>query len=169
VSALIEFDGALSTRHVGASRLVFHCHHYNLFLQRTVEDALGEEASRSLQRAAAAESARGMLASVFAKESTLAGRLARAKDVFGELGFGLADESALSANGGRVVLVTSHYAVGWRAKFGEVARPACHFAAGYWAGALAAAAGLAPERVVGNETACAAMGAESCLIDIEVR
>lgn len=169
MSAAVRFDGTRNLITLGDARLVFHCHHYNVSLQRTVEDALGYEAARDVQRDAAAETARLMLTAPFSAHDSLASRLAFAKDLFAQTGFGLADVSELTAEGGRVVLLTSHYAVGYTSKWGSMPRPACHFASGYWAGALTAATGHAPERVASIEVECAATGASSCVIEIEVR
>jgi hypothetical protein len=88
----------------------------------------------------------------------------------GSLGFGRADITNLGPDGGVVRLRTSHYAIGWRAKFGAPAQPVCHFATGFWAGALAAAAGVAPERIVAREHRCAAAHGQDqgCEITVEV-
>lgn len=163
------FDAARNITTIGERRIVFHCHHYNVFLQRTIDEALGERAA-GVQRLAAAEAARGLLEGLFRGDggAGFQARLERAANLFGSLGFGLADIGGLTAEGGEVVLATSHYAVGWRAKFGAAAAPVCHFAAGFWSAAVAEAAGVAPERVIGDERACAAVSEGSCSIFIEV-
>ncbi|UQA60679.1 hypothetical protein [Polyangium aurulentum] len=170
MSAEAEFDADRNITLLGGNRIVFHCHHYNLFLQRTIDDALGADAAE-VQRAAAAESARRLLEPLLGasgKEPVRA-RLDRAAALFGKLGFGLADVSALDAEGGRVRLVTSHYALGWREKFGPAADPVCHFAAGFWASALGVSAGLAPERLLVREASCAAVTEQgACEIQVEV-
>jgi hypothetical protein len=168
MTAKIDFDAARNTMTLGEARLVFHCHHYNLSLQRTVEDALGYDVANDVQRAAAAEAARRMLAVPFAGLQTLDARLAYAKSLFAELGFGVADLAGLDGQGGRVVLHNSHYAVGRRSKWGVSERPACAFPTGFWAGALASAAQVGAERVLAEEKQCAAMGSRSCEIAIEV-
>jgi predicted hydrocarbon binding protein len=167
-----RFDAEQNITTLGHARVVFHCHHYNVFLQRTVDEALGDDGI-AVQRAAAAESARHMLQDLFANDgsATPRARLERAAALFGSLGFGQAEVSALTPYGGTVVLRTSHYAIGWRSRFGASAKPVCHFAAGFWAGALAAAVGLAPERVAAHERCCAARDEQDqgCEIVIEVR
>lgn len=164
-----RFDAERNITTLGGRRIVFHCHHYNVFLQRTIDEALGKDAA-VVQRRAAKESARSILGDLYAKDGGAAAgdRIKRAAEVFGSLGFGLADISGLSARGGAVKLVTSHYAIGWRAKFGAAEAPVCHFATGFWAGAVAAASGFAPERVLGAERACAVMAGETCELTIEV-
>jgi hypothetical protein len=166
-----QFDAAKNITSIAGNRIVFHCHHYNVFLQRTIDEALGEGAA-SLQRRAAAEASRRLLEDLFRGGSggSPRERLERAAKLFGSLGFGLANIDGLTLEGGSVVLATSHYAIGWRAKFGPPAAPVCHFAVGYWAAAVAVAAGVAPERVVGGERRCAAVAREGdgCSIDVEV-
>jgi len=150
------FDPEAHTITLGGSRLVFHCHHYNVFLQRSLEDAVGARAA-GLQRDAACEAARGMLTRVFAAapDGSLEQRLARAAALFGGLGFGRADVTGLDAMGGIVRVSPSHYAIGWIAKFGHSTRPVDHFATGFFRGALCAAAGHAPERVTAEQIQCA--------------
>lgn len=166
MSDAIRFDATRSILSIGDRRIVFHCHHYNLVLQRTIDEGLGARAA-DVQRRAAMESSRAMLAQALEGVAP-AERLARAAQLFGALGFGHADVSALSGFGGRVRLSTSHYAVGYRAKFGAASRPVCHFAVGFWAAAVCVVQGHAPERVVGREPHCAACANGSCEIEIEV-
>lgn len=149
-SPVFDQDGC--TLKLGGARVVFHCHHYNVFLQRSIEDALGADAIE-LQREAAAEAARGMLTALFADApgASLPDKLARAAALFGSLGFGRADVSGLSAMGGEVRVSPSHYAIGWSAKWGAPPGPVDHFATGFFRGALCAATGHAPERVKATE------------------
>ncbi|UJR85792.1 hypothetical protein [Sandaracinus amylolyticus] len=164
------FDRENGTIVIGGSRLVFHCHHYNVFLQRSLEDALGDRAV-SIQRRAASEAARTMLERLFAQapSETFAARMTRAASLFATLGFGRADVSEVTPMGGLVTISPSHYAVGWIAKFGPSTRPVDHFATGFFRGALTAAAGLAPERVDAEQRACASMregGATEILLKV---
>ncbi|MDP3275505.1 MAG: hypothetical protein Q8Q09_09945 [Deltaproteobacteria bacterium] len=142
------FDAAKAQITLADSRLVFHCHHYNVSLQRTLQDALGERAV-AIQREAACETARVMLTRLYAEEALtdFSARVARASQIFSDAGFGRADVSAFTPLGATLTLTTSHYAIGWIAKFGPSSEPVDHFAAGYFRGALIAAAGLNPERV----------------------
>lgn len=166
----IRFDKPKGTIELATSRLVFHCHHYNVFLQRSLEDAIGERAKK-IQIDAAAEVGSKMLGPLFDQDggADVGTRLARAAAIFGSLGFGRADVSGLAADGGSVVLAPCHYAVGWIAKFGQASAPVSHFATGFFRGALAVAAGLAPERVEAVQVLCAAMGHDKSEIEIKVR
>ena len=41
MSDIARFDAQAGTIVAGGRRIVFHCHHYNTLLQRSVDDALG--------------------------------------------------------------------------------------------------------------------------------
>src|SRR5690242_13995783 len=101
----LRFDPARGTLELGPSRLVFHCHHYNVFLQRSIADAIGERATQ-IQVSAAAEFARATLGALYAADGGAGAteRLVRAAAIFGSLGFGHADVSGLGTDGGMVVL-----------------------------------------------------------------
>ncbi|HVK64034.1 MAG TPA: 4-vinyl reductase [Polyangium sp.] len=154
---------------LGGRRLVFHCHHYNVFLQRTIEDALQERAPRLLV-AAGMEASRSMLQGREgeAQSGSAADVLRRAADTFAAQGFGRVDIRQLGEGGGQATLDHSHYAVGWVSRWGKRPAPGCFFAAGFLAGAVAVAYRLAPERVTSREIACVAAGDERCSFRVEV-
>jgi len=166
----LKFDADRNVLTLGERRLVFHCHHYNLFLQRTIEDGLGHESAQTVQIAAAMEASRAMLGTLLKEpvDATLTQKLERANRLFGSLGFGQANLDKLTAHGGRIALHTSHYAVGHRAKWGTAKHPVCYYAVGFWMGVLSVAANLAPERLSGREIACSAASAAACELEIEV-
>jgi len=163
------FDMDRGTIALGDRRLVFHCHHYNVYLQRTIEDGLKDRA-RGLLIAAGMEAARAMLGGLEEKtpSGSPAASLARAAEVFRDHGFGRLDVSELSEGGGIAVLERSHYAVGWLAKWGQRQEPGCFYAVGFVGGAVAVAGKIAPERITAREVECLATGAASCRIVVEV-
>ncbi|MCC6557796.1 MAG: 4-vinyl reductase [Polyangiaceae bacterium] len=165
--APVEHERSIVT--LGGGRLVMHCHHYNAFLQRTVEEGLGERAA-ALLTAAAMETARRVLGGLEDEAPSGSPRacIERAAALLGENGFGRVDAAGLGERGGAAIMERSHYALGWLAKCGRRASPGCFFAAGWLAGAVAVAGRLAPERVVGRETECLAAGAERCAFVVEV-
>ena len=85
-----------------------------------------------------------------------------------EHGFGALELSRLSERGGTATMLRSHYAMGWRSRWGVRTTPACYFPTGYLAGAVAIASKLAPERVTAVETECHAAGAAHCSFLVEV-
>ncbi|MRG98015.1 4-vinyl reductase [Polyangium spumosum] len=162
-----DLERGVST--LGGRRLVFHCHHYNVFLQRTIEDALQERAP-GLLVAAGMEAARAMLQGLEAEAASAspAEALRRAADTFAAQGFGRLDVGLLGAGGGEVTVAPSHYAVGWVSRWGKRPTPACFFVAGFLGGVVAAAYRLAPERITSRECTCVAAGDERCSFRVEV-
>ncbi len=154
---------------LGGRRLVLHCNHYNVYLQRTIEDGLKDRAPRLLV-AAGTEAARNLLSGIEARSPAGSPResLERAVGIFAQHGFGVFDISQLNLRGGTATIARSHYALGWRSRWGVRPTPGCFFPSGYLAGAIAIASNLAPERVTVNETECYAAGAEQCTFVVEV-
>jgi hypothetical protein len=124
--------------------VIFHCHHYNLFLQQTIEDPDWIDGVGIL-RTAAQEIFYSLLYGAFKAlgiQETQE-RLAVAAQIFSFLGFGRLAFEATPA-GGEVQLTHSHYAEGWLSKYGEQVsrtRPIDHLAVGYVAAALDATFG----------------------------
>jgi len=167
LTAALDIDRGIIT--LGGRRIVLHCNHYNIFLQRTIEDGLKERAPRLLV-AAGMEAARNLLGGLESSSPSLSSRalLERAVSIFAEHGFGAFDIRGMGDRGGTATIARSHYAIGWRSRWGMRETPACYFPAGYLAGAVAVASNLAPERVTVTETVCHAVGAEQCVFVVEV-
>jgi hypothetical protein len=163
----VRFDIDSNTAMLGGSSLVFHCHHYNAQLQKTIEEGLGD-AAHELLAVAGQEAARFQLQKI-AGETRGKDVLTTAAELFRRAGFGTLQAEALTAQGGHVICPSSHYALGWLAKFGERDRPSCQFVSGYVAASVIAAWGYVPERVRVVESACQAMGDAHCRFDVEVR
>lgn len=165
----IGFDIERGVIELGGRRIVAHCNHYNVFLQRTIEDGLKERAPRLLI-AAGTEAARKLLEGIeaAAPASSAEESLKRAVRVFAEHGFGAFDISQLGERGGLATMLRSHYAIGWLSRWGVRSTPGCYFPTGYLAGAVAVAAKVAPERVMATETECHAAGAKHCSFLVEV-
>jgi hypothetical protein len=124
---------------VGGEPMIFHCHHYNCFLQRSILDAEDVE-SQPFLIGAAAEVAHHQLSTIFAtmKIYSPEGRKAMAETLYRWAGFGTLDFGSLDERGGTTSTPHSHYASGWRVKFGPSDKPICVFSSGWVAGALAA-------------------------------
>ncbi len=163
------FDIERGILELGGRRIVAHCNHYNVYLQRTLEDGLKERAPRLLV-AAGMESARNMLGGLEKSDPSASAQqcLERAVRIFAEHGFGAFDISGMTERGGTASMLRSHYALGWRSRWGTRTTPGCFFPSGYLAGAIAIASKFAPERVTATETACYAAGADHCTFVVEV-
>ncbi len=144
---------------VGNEPMIFHCHHYNTFLQRTIQDAAFIESNHFLV-GAAAEMAFYQLTNYF-QEMKIEGELCRkeiAQEIFKWTGCGVVDLDALSIQGGKTQTQSSHYSVAWVEKFGRSAQGVCKFMAGWIAGALAAVYDQQLGAYSVHETTCKAKG-----------
>lgn len=158
-----QLDAAHRRCILGAEPMIFHCHHYNTFLQRSILDAKDVESVPFLV-GAAAEVSHGQLRALFLelRLADVAGRRRLAAEVYRWAGFGTFDLSGLDEAGGEVSTTSSHYAMAWPLKFGKAASGVCHFAAGWLAGALAAIYDKPNGTYSVTQTRCAAVQGAAC-------
>lgn len=149
---------------------LFHCHHFNLFLDQTIDDALGAEAGPALRRKAAHEAAYELLSAACGAvgASTPIERITIAQGVFKAMGHGTLDLQ-LEGGGGGATGQNLHYGFSWKEKYGrdiKRRRPADGFAEGF----VAAASEVALEKPLwtldAREVACVSMRAEVCRFEI---
>ena len=146
--------------------VVYHCHHFNLFLDQTIDDALGPKAGAELRFAAARDASHDFIAAVVAREgaSTPVERLELAAKTFAAMGHGRLAFAA-DASGGAAHGDFLHYGFSWREKYGHTVRrrtPADAFAAGFSAAAVEVAYGLPRESMDAVEKECVALRAPRC-------
>lgn len=151
--------------------VVYHCHHFNLFLDQTIDDALGSVAGQRLRFLAARDAARALLGHLCERRGAMTPdtRLELARETFAAMGHGRlaldGDRRAGSVSGDFL-----HYGYAWNQKYGGRVRrrhPADAFAAGYAAAAVEVAFGLDPETLFATETECIARGATRCQFKLE--
>lgn len=148
--------------------LVFHCHHYNVALQNTIEECLGEE-SDVLLTDAGTEVVAAQLGAIVQHNpacESFAARLQLAAEVSRLLGFGLLNFSG-DRDGGRVVAPRAHYAQGYRAKGIRRTTPACWFHAGFAAAAFSVAAGRPAGSYIAREIRCGAVDGGACEFEVQ--
>jgi predicted hydrocarbon binding protein len=118
--------------------IAMHCHHYNINLQKTLEDALGEEGVRLLYGAAEETIFHGLqnLFAQYPKISTLKSKLEMASILFQNCGLGILYFQTVKPARALIVSTSSHHVTGWLAKHGKRATPGCHFTRGWIAGTL---------------------------------
>ena len=155
---------------LAGSPVVAHCHHFNLFWDQTMDDALGEEAGRRVRTVAAHKSSFRFLQSLADEvgATTPVERLRLAAAVFSAMGHGKL-HLAVGRNGGLVRGEQLHYGFGWREKYGGTltrSAPADAFAAGFSAAATEVAYGLDPGTLSGNEERCIVDGSAGCNIRV---
>jgi len=151
---------------LGDAPVIYHCHHFNLFLDQTVDDALGPKRGPQVRFAAARDASYQLLDSLMQANGaqTPAERMAIAESTFAAMGHGRLSIGA-SGGSGKAIGEHLHYGRAWSEKYGASVRrrhPADTFAAGYTAAAAEVAAGLPRESVLANEDRCIAMRAPRC-------
>lgn len=149
---------------------VYHCHHFNLFHDQTVEDALGTEASFQLRSCAAQSATYHLLSEVTRRQGavTPAERLELAATLFAWMGQGHL-ELLGTAQGGRSRGSHLHYSLAWHEKYGTKVRrhqPVDAFAAGFAAAATEVAFGLPAGSLSARETSCFACRQPGCELEL---
>ena len=149
---------------------VYHCHHFNLFLDQTIDDGLGFEVSSDLRMRAAREFAYRLILNVCDRVNaeTPPERLQVALELFRCMGHGRLDLDA-GLLGGTGHGSHLHYGHAWFEKYGQKVRrkqPADAFAAGFACAALEVAFNLQPGSIAARETSCVALRAPSCEIQL---
>jgi hypothetical protein len=120
--------------------VTMHCHHYNINLQKTVEDVLGEEGVQLLYRSVE-NATYGSLKPIlehYDQIKTLKSKLEMASILYQNSGLGIIHFQGITSKGGRIVSNGSHHVTGWLAKHGRRKTPGCHFTRGWIAGVLEA-------------------------------
>ncbi len=156
----------------GKAPVLYHCHHFNLFLDQTIDDALGAEAGAQLRTEAGHEAAHALLSGLIegVGAHTAIERLNVAQQVFSAMGHGRIELAAPSGQGeasGRFL----HYGFSWFEKYGKDVRrrrPADGFAAGYIAAAAEVAYDLPYGSVRAHEDKCVALRDDACHFVLEV-
>lgn len=146
--------------------VVYHCHHFNLFLDQTIDDAVGSKDGQLLRIAAAHEFARDLIerAVTRVRADTPAERIQVAQQIFKAMGHGTLSMQT-DASGGTARGAFTHYGYTWKEKYGSVVRRrlgADAMAAGFVAAATEVAYDLAPGSLVASETSCIALKHDHC-------
>lgn len=145
-----------------------HCHHYNINLQKTLEDTLGKEGVQILFRSAEESGFANFrnLVDQFSYLKTNKSKLEMAATMYQNYGLGVIHLQKIDAEGGRIVSPSSHHVTGWLAKHGRRDTPGCHFARGWVAGILA----VIFDKPLGyysiEETHCKMMGDKQCVLQV---
>ena len=144
---------------VEGEQMIFHCHHYNCFLQRSIQDAEYIDSAPILV-GAAVEVVLAQSARLLSRTPDVAARKSTVETLYRLCGFGLIDLSAVTAEGGEVRTRSTHYSTGWKEKFGRSRTPVAFFSTGFLAAALAAIYSLDPASIQARQTACRSTGAD---------
>jgi len=151
--------------------IAMHCHHYNINLQKTLEDTLGQEGGRLVYHSAEKAIYAGFvpLMKQYRELKTTKGKLEMAAMLYQNCGMGIMHLLEVEANGGRITSPSSHHVTGWLAKHGRRETPGCHFARGWIAGVLAAVFEKSPGHYAVEEEQCKMMRDEVCVFIVRER
>ncbi len=155
-----KYDYARNLAPLGGEPVIFHCHHYNVFLQAAIEDTASIIDPYPILTDSAEEVGHSFLTNLQKSGSLSAEEILYVgKEHFRNAGYGKITTDPVSKEQGKIQVTNSHYAVGWKAKFGMRSRKekgVCFFAAGYLQALLAARFGepLGSYEVI--ETECSA-------------
>ncbi len=149
--------------------VTMHCHHYNINLQKTIEDNLGNKAIPLLLQSAEEASYNSFqsLFDKFRQIKTLKSKLELAEILFQNSGLGVIHFKRIRPGGGQVVSPSSHHVTGWLAKHGKRDTPGCHFSRGWIAGALEAIYNRPPGFYAVEEKHCKMMRDDTCVFHIK--
>ncbi|MBW1776240.1 MAG: 4-vinyl reductase [Deltaproteobacteria bacterium] len=125
---------------ISGQPIAMHCHHYNINLQKTLEDNMGEAGVDLLYRSVEETIYLGLsnLFKQYPKIKTLNSKLEMISLLYQNCGLGILHFQSVRPNKALVLSPSSHHVTGWLAKHGRRDTPGCHFARGWIAGALEA-------------------------------
>ena len=149
--------------------IAMHCHHYNINLQKTLEDTLGEEGVRLLYAAVENTNYHG-LKNIFdqlKKIKTIKSKLEMASILYQNCGLGIIHFNKYNSHQAQIESPSSHHVTGWLAKHGRRDTPGCHFARGWIAGAFEAIYQRPLGYYAVQETRCKMQGDDVCVFDVK--
>ena len=165
LDAVIDEEKGIIT--LDSERLVWHCNHYNIVFQKTLEDALGDNMD-DIQVEVSKKHIKSMLNELKNENPTLS-VYELAERLFKRLGLGTIDFSGLNDGKGIVKSPVSHFALAYYYKFDKATRGICHFVKGFILATIELATNqeISTERI--SETECRAMGPEEfnqCVFEV---
>ncbi len=155
----------------GGEPLIFHCNHYNLFLQRTIEDTAEYVDVDRILREGGTIAVYSMFHHLFRGNRELRSstdRLKAAEGIYSQLGFGLIHFESVTDQGGTVKSPITHYSYGWKEKWGQREKPVDFFSCGFIQAAMAAAFYKPPGYYLVTQTRCLSKGDSENEFVIEV-
>ncbi len=147
--------------------LIFHCHHYNVFLQMSLEETKDYIDIYPILIDSAHEVSFAQFSKHFSEGTySVDERKKIIEDYFKFCGYGLIDFSEITADGGKIETNSEHYAISWETKFGLRRKDqpgVSFFATGFIAGAIEAIYDLKEGAIDTLQTACLSKGDSACI------
>jgi hypothetical protein len=155
-------DGSRIT--LSGLHMAMHCHHYNINLQKMLEDTTGPEGIRLIVQSAEEATFQGWYSILeqFKQIRTIKSKLELMASLYQNCGMGIIHFQRMTHKGGRIIGLSSHHVTGWLAKHGRRDTPGCHFTRGWIAGVMEVVYGRALGDYQVEETACKITGHTHC-------
>lgn len=120
--------------------IAIHCHHYNINLQKMLEDTMGDKGVDLMYRSAEKAAYQGFreILDQFDQIHTKKSKMEFVASLCQNCGLGIFHFRHLEEDSGKLISPSSHHVTGWLAKHGKRDTPGCHFSRGWIAGVLAA-------------------------------
>lgn len=151
--------------------IAMHCHHYNINLQKMLEDHMGLEGVELMVKASERACFYGFqsLMHQLDRLRTIKSKLELFSTLYQTCGLGIIHFEKVGPKGGRIISVSSHHVIGWLAKHGRRDSPGCHFTRGWIAGVME----VIYDRPLGfytvEEKQCKMIGGNQCTFIVKER
>ncbi len=156
----------------GGEPMIFHCHHYNVFLQMSIEETKEYIDAVTILKDSGQEVVYAQMKNLLADISDIHDRKRAVQDHYRWAGFGLIDLNGIEAEGGTTQTNSEHYASSWKMKFGlrkEDENGVSYFTCGFLAGATEAIYNLPLGTLETEQTKCLSKGHDVCEFVVKQR
>lgn len=151
------FDVEHNYLEVAGEAMIFHCHHYINYLQRSILDAEYIE-SHLFLIGSAADAVYNQLSSL-CKDLDVESSKRLAEQMYKAFGYGLIDLSSMNENGIELQSDKSFFSKTWQMKFGPSQKPVDYYTTGYLAASYAVIYHKPLNEIQATQTECMACGA----------
>lgn len=170
---ILDWPKALARKgpHVTLSDLhmAMHSHHYNINLQKMLEDNFRQDGTELMIRAAEEASFFGFQSILhqYNQIKTIKSKLELVSTLYQNCGLGIIHFQKIGPKGGSIISMSSHHVIGWLAKHGRRTTPGCHFSRGWIAGVLEVIYNRPIGYYLVEEKTCKMMLDEKCLFMVK--
>lgn len=148
---------------------IFHCHHYNCYLQAVIEDTADYlPGVIAILIDSAQELSYQHFSTHFSSKDSIEDRKKIVEDYFRFAGFGIIDLSKTQRDGGSVHSTSDHYGIGWASKFGKSDTNVSYFSLGFLLGATEAIFDLTLGTLQGKQNKCIGKGDDSSNFELTI-
>lgn len=141
---------------IGGEAMIFHCHHYLSYLQRSILDADYID-SRPIFIGSAADAVYLQLSNL-CEGFSLSESKKIIEQVYKTFGYGIIDIDGMNEGGGRINTFKSFYSKTWQLKFGLSSKPVDYYTTGFIAAAYAVLYKIPLSSINAKQTNCMACG-----------